>query len=107
MQSIKYDKLIRDKIPLIINNAGKKCVVEILSDELLIKKLNEKLLEEIQEYLQSEQIDELADVVEVIYAILDYKNVSFQQFERIRLDKYEKSGGFKDKLLLTEVIERA
>lgn len=102
--SIKYDKLIRDKIPEIVEAKGSKAIVEVLDNESFQKYLNIKLGEELKEYLESDSVEELADLVEVVYALLDCKGVSLEEFEKIRLDKVEKRGGFKKKLLLKEVI---
>lgn len=60
--------------------------------------------EELQEYLESGSIEELADLVEVVYAILEHKDVSLQEFEVIRKQKVSDRGAFKEKLLLKEVI---
>ena len=101
-----YNKLVRDKIPEIIENAGKTCVCENLPDDRYIEHLNTKLLEEVHEYLESGAVEELADIGEVMHAILAYKNISLEQFQRVRLEKLEVRGGFEKRLLLIEVIER-
>ena len=106
MKTITYNKLVRDKIPHIIEQAGKTCVYETLSDEQYIQMLNEKLLEEVKEYLESGTVEELADIVEVMHAILAFKDVSIEEFQKIRLDKLNARGGFLDKILLKEVIEK-
>lgn len=67
--------------------------------------LNAKLGEELQEYLYSENVEELADLVEVVYAIVNDKGVSLQEFEGIRKQKVEERGSFRDKLLLKEVSD--
>ena len=100
-----YNKLIRDKIPQIIEDSGKKAIVERVSGQEYLDLLNAKLAEELQEYLDSQRVEELADLVEVIYAISDYKGVSRQEFEDIRKQKVEERGAFRDKLLLKEVID--
>lgn len=105
MKSIKYNKLVRDKIPMIIENTGNKCICETLSDDDYIKMLNEKLKEELDEYLESGTLEELADIGEVMHAILAYKNISLEEFQRVRMEKFESRGGFKDRILLKEVIE--
>ena len=61
--------------------------------------------EELQEYLDSESVEELADLVEVVYAILDDKKISLQEFELIRKQKVQERGAFQKKLLLKEVID--
>lgn len=102
--SIKYDKLIRDKIPEIIEAKGSKAVVEVLDNERYWKYLDIKLTEEVQEYLESGSIEELADLVEVVYALLDCKGVSREEFEKIRAAKIGERGAFSKKLLLIEVV---
>jgi predicted house-cleaning noncanonical NTP pyrophosphatase (MazG superfamily) len=106
MKTITYNKLVRDRIPEIIEANGKKAVYEpINDDQSYIKLLKEKLVEEMNEFLESDDVAELADMGEVMHALLDYKGVSLETFQRIRLEKLEKRGGFKKRLLLKEVIE--
>ncbi|AET69798.1 hypothetical protein Desor_4373 [Desulfosporosinus orientis DSM 765] len=76
-----YNKLIRDKIPQIIEDSGKKAMIEKVSGPEYLDLLNAKLGEELQEYLDSQKVEELADLVEVVYAILDYKGVSREEFD--------------------------
>ena len=101
-----HHKLVRDKIPEIIEASGKACVCETLDDESYALMLNEKLLEETREYLQSGSIEELADLCEVVHAILDNRGVTPAGFERVRLDKRNERGGFSKRLLLRGVAER-
>ena len=96
----EYNKLVRDKIPNIMINKGCKPITRILSDEEYILELNKKLKEEVNEYLESGEVLEIADITEVILAILKYKNVSFDEFERIRLDKCDKRGAFNERIFL-------
>ncbi len=105
MSSVIYNKLVRDKIPEIINATGKTCVCEPISDGLYLEKLNEKLLEEVQEYLESGTLEELADIGEVMHAILAYKHITLDEFQRVRTEKLEARGGFEKRLLLKEVKE--
>ena len=98
----QYNKLIRDKIPEIIEAEGRKCKIETLSDEEYLKCLNDKLLEEVNEYLESGNVEELADLEEVLRAILKAKSVDYESFEKIRIDKVEKRGAFDKRLLLKE-----
>lgn len=100
-----YNKLVRDKIPQIIEQSGKQAVVEVASGQDYLELLNAKLDEELQEYLDSQSVEELADLVEVVYAILEYRNMSLMEFESIRKQKVHERGAFKQKLLLREVIE--
>ncbi len=102
----KFNKLVRDKIPEIINNdVNKKAITSILNDEEYKKELNKKLLEEVNEYLEDDNVEELADIVEVVYGILYSKGVSIEDFEKIRKDKVEKRGAFYNKVYLEGVEE--
>lgn len=96
----QYNKLVRDKIPEIMRNNGAIPVIRKLQNHEYIKELNKKLQEELKEYLDDESIEELADLEEVILAILDYKKVPHEQFEQIRKDKVLKRGAFKEKIYL-------
>ena len=101
-----YNKLVRDKIPEIINSKpNTKCSTQTLSNEDYLKQLNTKLQEEVNEYLESESVEELADIEEVLRAILDAKNVSYENFETLRLNKQQKRGAFKNKIFLEFVDE--
>ena len=104
MSTKYYNKLVRDRIPEIIENSGKTCVCETLPDEQYIEMLNKKLQEEVTEYLESGTVEELADIGEVMHAILDYKGIPLEEFQRVRLEKLRERGGFKKKTLLKEVV---
>lgn len=95
-----FNKLVRDKIPEIIQSKGEMCKTRVLSDEEYLLELNRKLEEEAKEYLQSGEIEELADLEEVLRAILDAKKCSHDEFEKIRIAKAEKRGAFKKKIFL-------
>ena len=97
---IEYNKLVRDKIPEVIEASGKKYEVEILSDEKYLEYLNKKIMEEVKEYLESGEVEELADLEEVLRAILNVKKISYADFEKIRMSKVEKLVAFEKKLLL-------
>ena len=105
MEEKIYKKLVRDKIPEIIKNDSCIPIIRKLSEEDYIKELNVKLQEEMKEYLEDNNVKELADLVEVIYGILDYKNISLEDFEKIRLDKVEKRGAFKERIFLEKTIK--
>ena len=102
---IKYDKLIRDKIPEIIEQSGKKCIVEVMNNDTYIEYLDQKLNEELAEYQQDKSVEELADLLEVMYAVVTARGYSVEELERIRLDKAEKRGAFEKRLLLKSVSE--
>lgn len=99
-----YNKLVRDKIPEIIEASGNICRTRILSDEEYIKMLDEKLNEECAEYQADKNIEELADMLEVIYTIAKTKGTSIEELEKVRLEKSEKRGGFDERILLIETV---
>ncbi len=100
-----YNKLVRDKIPQICKENGQIANIRELNDEEYLKELNTKLKEEVFEYLESEEIEELADLEEVLLAIVEAKKIAYDDFEKIRLDKTQKRGAFKDKIFLISVEE--
>ena len=103
---MSYGKLVRDKIPEIIKeNEGKSARVKILNDAEYLNELNLKIQEELVEYIESGEIEELADLEEVLRAILEVKGISYEEFERIRLSKVEKRGAFKDRIYLEGINE--
>lgn len=95
-----YNKLVRDKIPEILKSKKENFITRILTDNEYIDALNLKIQEELKEYLESGEVEELADLEEVLRAILDFKKVSYEEFEKIRLEKVNKRGSFKDKIFL-------
>ena len=105
MKSIKYNKLVRDRIPEIIEASGKTCVTEVLSDEEYLKMIDAKLDEELAEYHKDQNIEELADLLEVIRATASARGYSIEELEKVRAEKAAKRGGFENKILLKEVIE--
>lgn len=105
MKTTKYNKLVRDKIPEIIELSGKTAVTETLPDDKYMEMLNQKLLEEVNEFFESGTVEELADIGEVMHAIMATKGITLEEFQHVRLEKLETRGGFKDKVLLVEVVE--
>lgn len=102
----KYDKLIRDKIPEIIQSRGEECKIHIAEDLEYKEKLKEKLLEEVQEFLDSKdpenEKEELADILEIIDAIYESSGFNKYEIEQIKKEKKEKRGGFSKKIILEE-----
>ncbi len=95
----EYNKLVRDKIPVIIEASGKKAEMRVLDDAEYKKMLDVKLQEELYEYItaveEKDQVAELADLVEVVYAILDNKGISIEEFELVRLEKRRSVAGLE------------
>ena len=106
MSTKVYNKLVRDRIPEIIEASGATCVTEILSDEDYLKMLDAKLDEELAEYHQDQNVEELADLMEVIYACASARGYTREELERVRTEKVARRGAFEKKILLVETRER-
>lgn len=104
-KTITYNKLVRDEIPRIIASTGKQCKTRILSREEYLQKLDEKLFEELAEYQQSKSLEELADLLEVMAAVVDARDCTWQELLNIREEKRAKRGGFSQRILLESVTE--
>ena len=91
-------KLVRDKIPQIIKDAGKTPIIEILSDKDYLKELDKKLNEEVAEYQADKSIEEMADILEVLFAICEARGYSVEQLMQVKSKKQEERGGFAEKI---------
>lgn len=91
----KRQKLVRDRIPEIYGLQKR----HIAGDSEFLEELRKKLSEETQEFLESGEIEELADILEVVYALAELKDVSPQKLEEMRKAKAEKRGAFKKRLI--------
>ncbi|MFC1627216.1 phosphoribosyl-ATP pyrophosphohydrolase [Patescibacteria group bacterium] len=100
---MKHNKLVRDRIPEIIVKAGKTSTTHIAGKQEYRDKLKQKLQEEVDEFFESESKEELADILEVIYALADLKKINRQDLESLRLKAAKLRGGYKKKIILDEV----
>jgi predicted house-cleaning noncanonical NTP pyrophosphatase (MazG superfamily) len=104
-----YNKLVRDKIPEVIERNGKAFNTRILSEDEYKQELQKKLQEELEEYMSAPDdhsaIEELADMLELIHAITATHGSSIQELEHVRRKKLADRGGFKDKIFLIEVAD--
>ena len=99
-----YNKLVRDKIPEEIKKIeGRKASYKILSDEEYLQELDKKLFEEAHEFVEEHSVEELADLMEVISAIMKSQNISLEDVENARKIKNDKKGKFEDKIYLIDV----
>jgi predicted house-cleaning noncanonical NTP pyrophosphatase (MazG superfamily) len=105
MMTKTYNKLVRDNIPAIIEAKGAACETEILSDADYLRLLDAKLDEELAEYHQDQNLEELADLMEVIYACAKARGYTVAELEALRAEKAAKRGGFDRKILLKTVTE--
>lgn len=99
-----YNKLVRDKIPQIIENAGKSFSAHIASKEEYTSLLEEKLLEEVNEYQQDKNLEELADIMEVIIGLAKSMGHSEEELFIKRMEKREERGGFSEGIVLEKVM---
>ena len=100
-----YNKLVCDRIPEIIEVSGKTCTVETLTDEKYIAMLDAKLNEELAEYQESKSLEGLADLLEVMGAVVKARGYSWDELTEARKKKREERGGFEKRVLLKEVYE--
>ena len=103
MSAIRYNKLVRDRIPEIIERSGRTCTVAALNETDYLNMLDAKLNEELAEYQESKSMEELADLLEVIRAVAAARGSSIDEVEQIRKEKAAERGSFEKRLLLVEV----
>lgn len=98
-----YNKLVRDKIPKIIENSNKTPHTRILDSDEYLTELDRKLDEKCVEFHKDKNVEELADIMEVVYALASAIGSSPDELEQVRREKAEKRGGFKKKIFLERV----
>ncbi|MBQ8159725.1 MAG: nucleoside triphosphate pyrophosphohydrolase [Clostridia bacterium] len=98
-----YDKLVRDRIPEIISSSGKVPIWDRIPGEEMLSRLEMKLQEETQEYLQSRSAEEIADILEVLHALCAYQGIEWEDVELIRQEKGKERGGFEKGIRLVAV----
>ena len=95
-----YNKLVRDHIPRIIEETGGKAEIRILADEEYRIFLEKKLDEEVGEYHRDKNIEELADILEVVYAMAASIGCTKEELNDVYRKKHEVRGGFEKRILL-------
>src|SRR3989344_66267 len=98
IKTMKYNKLVRDKIPEYIRKKGGTPISHIADEKEYWQKLKEKLIEEIEEFKKEENMEEFADLLEVIDAIADYKKFDRDEVEKIKERKAAERGKFKNRI---------
>jgi predicted house-cleaning noncanonical NTP pyrophosphatase (MazG superfamily) len=99
---MRYNKLVRDKIPEYIKSKGDTPIIHIADDEEYWEKLKEKLQEEIKEFVENEAIEEMADIQEVLDAMCNYKKFDKEELLSAKEKKAKERGSFKKKIILEE-----
>ncbi len=95
-----FNKLVRDKIPGIIMQQGGQPIVETLEGDAYLRALDQKLIEEITEYQESKELEELADILEVVYAICEARGHTIESLHQIKEEKRLERGGFEARVFL-------
>jgi len=95
-----YGKLVRDKIPDVIERNGSRCDTKVLDREEWLPALIDKLGEEVAEFVASQALEELADIVEVIRGILGAQGLTWDDLEEKRRIKVNERGGFDERIWL-------
>ncbi len=101
---MEYNKLVRDKIPEIIKKNGEIAIMHIAKKKEYEKALMQKLQEEINEFTENSCMEEMADILEVIYSICEVKKFGRFELETLRKEKAKKRGGFKKRIILEKVV---
>ncbi|WP_281884795.1 nucleoside triphosphate pyrophosphohydrolase [Paenibacillus sp. YYML68] len=106
-----YNKLVRDRIPEVIEASGKQCRTRLLEEAEYKRELIAKLHEELQEYTSAQEsehaLEELADLLEVIRALSEVHGSTWEQLDALRQRKADARGGFRDRVYLIDVEDRA
>ena len=98
-----YNKLVRDRIPEIIKESGKDCKIEIVNGVDKQELLEKKLLEEVNEYMEDKNLEELADIMEVLFGLANELGYSEEELLNKRNEKLQERGGFKEGIVLLNV----
>lgn len=100
-----HNKLVRNRIPELIEASGRTCITEVLPDDAYIRGLDAKLNEELAEYQESKSLEELADLLEVMGAVVKARGYTWEDLTRLRKEKRACHGAFDQRIFLKEVIE--
>ena len=102
-----YNKLIRDKVPQIIEDSGHLASLRVLTENEFDQALQDKLREEVAEFIESKEVEELDDILEVVYCLADRVGHTPESIEHLRSKKAAQKGGFLERIFLIETEEEA
>lgn len=101
-----YNKLVRDKIPDLIRKRSENPVIRILDDEEYTACLHQKLDEEAAEFHRDKNAEELADILEVVFALAADLGISREKLMEAYQKKHEERGGFADRIFLISKTDK-
>lgn len=99
-----YNKLVRDRIPEIIEAQGETPNIRVLEQEEYLHHLEAKLDEEVAEYHRDKNAEELADILEVVFALAEANGVSRQELMKVYQKKHDARGGFAKRIFLISKV---
>ena len=99
----EYDKLVRDRIPDVVEADGERPVTHVADDDEYERRLREKLTEEVREYREDGDPEELADVLEVLHALRELAGLTESELATLRAEKANERGRFEDRIVLERV----
>ncbi len=105
MEKIRFHRLEREKIPELIQSAGRQCSTFILSDKDYASFLDDRLSEEVNQYRDGKRLEELANVLEVLHGIVEARGKSWDELENLRLEMRKNHDGFDKQILMTEFVD--
>lgn len=101
----KYNKLVRDRIPDILKKQGQTPVTRILNDDEYVEGLIDRLCEEVDEFDQDRNAEEMADILEVLMALAQALGINQKDLKKVREKKAMVRGTYKKRLFLERVEE--
>lgn len=99
----EFDKLVRDRIPAIIEENGEEPTTHVVEGEEYADRLVEKLMEEVAEFREGRETDELVDILEVVHALREARGITRDELERQRAEKADARGRFRKGIVLERV----
>ncbi|NQV88797.1 MAG: nucleoside triphosphate pyrophosphohydrolase [Parcubacteria group bacterium] len=100
--SVCHDKLVRDKLPEIIESHGDVAITHVADTGEYRDRLRAKLIEEVREYIESGETEELADIIEVIHSLTALDGTHREQLQLIQTKKHDERGGFEKRIVLDQ-----